>query len=89
MKETELEKVFKALANKRRLLILGALKKRKELSVGGLASEIKLSFRSTSKHLKVLSGADMVVYEQISTQIFYRMAPEHSKLVKDIVSLLG
>jgi len=87
MNEKELEKVFKAFANKRRLLILTVLKKKKELSVGDLASEIKLSFRSTSKHLKVLSGADLVVFEQKSKEDFYRLAEVQLKLIKDIVAV--
>lgn len=85
MKEKELVNLFKALANKRRLLILSTLKKKKELSVGNLANEIKLSIRSTSKHLKILSMADMVEHEQQSKQIFYRVAPGFSRLIKDIV----
>ncbi len=51
--ERELEKQLKALANRRRLAILKYLKSKREASVGDIAEEINLSFKSTSKHLAV------------------------------------
>ena len=54
-KEKELEWILKALANRRRLGILRVLKQNREATVGDIAAEIRLSFRSTSKHLGVLT----------------------------------
>ena len=88
MKEKEIEKVFKALANKRRLLLLSNLKKSKEMSVGDLASEIKLSFRSTSKHLRILLLAEVVESQQRSKQIFYKITPEFVVTLKKVLSSL-
>jgi DNA-binding transcriptional ArsR family regulator len=75
-KEIELERRFKALANRRRLLILGFLQKRREASVGEVAETINLSFTSTSKHLNILERAGFVEKEQRSLQVFYRVARE-------------
>ena len=84
----ELEKTLKALANKRRLAIIKYLKRQGEKSVGDIAHEINLSFKSTSKHLGVLSAVDIVDREQRSLQMFYRLAKNQKPAAKHIISLL-
>ena len=84
----ELERVLKALANRRRLAIVKYLKKQGEKSVGDIASEIKLSFKSTSKHLRILSAVDIVDREQKSLQMFYSLAKNQKPAAKHIISLL-
>jgi len=59
----DFEKVLKALANRRRLSITRCLKDKGEASVGEIAEEIRLSFRSTSRHLGVLAAADILEKE--------------------------
>ncbi|MEK9176953.1 MAG: metalloregulator ArsR/SmtB family transcription factor [Patescibacteria group bacterium] len=88
MTEKEMEKVMKALANRRRLLILKFLKKQKESSVGDIAEEIKLSFKATSKHLSVLSNAGIVDREQRSLQMFYSLVAHIPESARRIISLL-
>ncbi|MDP2593653.1 MAG: metalloregulator ArsR/SmtB family transcription factor [bacterium] len=84
----EYEKVLKALANKRRLQIVKFLKEKKEANVGAIASHIKLSFRATSKHLAILSGADLVEKEQRSLACFYSLAPNLPKIARPIISIV-
>lgn len=84
----ELEKILKALANKRRLAILKYLKKNQPATVTNIASEIDLSFKSTSKHLGVLSAADIVEKDQRSLQMFYRIAVNQNPAAARIISLL-
>ncbi|MEK7567519.1 MAG: metalloregulator ArsR/SmtB family transcription factor [Patescibacteria group bacterium] len=88
MKEKDLERLLKAIANKRRLNILRFLKKKKEASVGDIAEEIKLSFRATSKHLKILDSVDLLDKEQRSIQIFYRFSDSAPELSRRILSIL-
>ncbi len=88
MAEKELEKVLKALANKRRLAILKYLKTRRQASVGEIAGAIKLSFRATSKHLSLLSAADILDKEQQGLQIYYRLADLLPVAAKPIISLV-
>lgn len=83
-----LEKVLKALANKRRLAILKYLKGNREAPVAEIAEELPLSFRSTSKHLAVLFAADVVEKSQRSSQIFYRLAREQGQAAHKIIALL-
>jgi len=88
MKEKEMEKVLKALANERRLLILKILKLKKKRPVGNIAEEIKLSFKATSKHLSILYAKGLVEREQIKLQMYYSLHPELSKPAHLIISLL-
>lgn len=70
----KLERVFKAVANRRRLAILTFLKKVGEARVGDIASAIKLSLKATSKHLGILSAIGAVDWEQRSAEVWYRLA---------------
>ncbi|MBI2607600.1 MAG: helix-turn-helix transcriptional regulator [Candidatus Doudnabacteria bacterium] len=83
-----LERQLKALANKRRLAIIKFLDNRREASVGTIAGWIRLSFKSTSKHLSILSAVDIVDKEQRSKTVFYHLVSPKSNLVKQILSLL-
>ncbi|MDP3958091.1 MAG: metalloregulator ArsR/SmtB family transcription factor [bacterium] len=83
-----MERGFKALGNRRRLAILRFIKKVKEATVGDIAEEIKLSFKSTSRHLSVLAAADIVEREQRSLQAFYRLGDAIGEPVRRAVSIL-
>ncbi|HUZ92698.1 MAG TPA: metalloregulator ArsR/SmtB family transcription factor [Candidatus Paceibacterota bacterium] len=67
----ELEKTLKALANRRRLAILKYLARVGERSVTEIAREIRLSVRSTSRHLRVLFGAGILEKDQRGLEVFY------------------
>jgi len=82
-----LEKELKILANRRRLLILKFLEKEKEATVGNVALHIKLSFKSTSKHLALLRAVDMVEREQKELEMFYKLSGNPSRLLKFVLSL--
>lgn len=80
------EKILKALANRRRLEIIKYIKGKKEASVGDIAEHIKLSFKSTSRHLSILLGADLLEKEQRSLSVFYSLAPKLASLAKSVIS---
>ena len=84
----KLEKTLKAVANRRRLAILEFLKTEKEAPVGDIASKIKLSFRSTSKHLAILSSLDILEKTQKSSQVFYCLSADQHPVVKYLLSTL-
>ena len=83
-----MEKTLKALANKRRLAIIKYLKANGEASVGELAKAIRLSFKSTSRHLRILLAADIIEPEQRSSQMFYRLSVVQKAPAKSIIALL-
>ena len=84
----EYEKILKALANRRRLRIIKYLKDEKEATVTDIAEHIKLSFKSTSKHLVVLFAAGIVDKEQKSLSMFYSVVKSLPKLAKQVIDLI-
>ena len=87
MKEVELERGLKILANRRRLAILNLLRKKKEASVTDVSEYIRLSFTSTSKHLTMLERAGFVEKEQRSLNVFYRIAPDVSPILQTLFTM--
>lgn len=88
MKEKEIERSLKALANIRRLSIVKYVKKENESNVGDIASEIKLSFAATSRHLNLLAAANILDREQRGLEMFYRISLGLSEPARRIISLL-
>lgn len=79
MNNKELVKIFKAIANERRLDILRRVEKNKQLSVGVLSEQMDLSFRSVSKHLAVLTSAGLVEAKQMGLSRYYYISPDFPK----------
>jgi DNA-binding transcriptional ArsR family regulator len=88
MNEKELEKILKALANRRRVAILKYLKRVGRASVGDISEVIKLSFKATSKHLMILSNADIVDKEQVSLSMFYFLPKTNHPIVSKVLSII-
>lgn len=80
--------MFKAVSNRRRLRILAYLKKEKEATVGLIAEHIKLSFKSTSRHLAILFSADIVDKDQRGLEVYYSLSLEQHSAIKHILSIL-
>jgi DNA-binding transcriptional ArsR family regulator len=83
-----LAKNLKALANHRRLEILKYLKKVGNANVGEIADYIKLSFKSTSRHLAVLFAQDIVEKEQVGLEMKYFLANNRNPEIKSVLNLL-
>ena len=84
----EAEKVLKALASRRRLEILKTLRKNDALSVGEIADEIGLSFRSTSRHLNILYHAGVLEQERKANLVEYRLAKPAPEILSRIFPLI-
>lgn len=82
----KLAKIFKALGNERRLKILKILSRRRFLSVGQIADDLRLSVRSTSKHLLILETAGLVSRRQRRSKVFYSL-PDLKKKTLGVVLL--
>ena len=72
-----IEHILKAVANKRRAQIFILLTKKKRLPVSEIAKTIKLSVRSTSKHLSLMYTAGLLDREQSSLIVFYSIDYSH------------
>ncbi len=84
----DLERLLKPLANKRRLSALSIIKRRKEVTVGEIAQELKLSIQATSHHLQLLARADIIESEQRSLSVFYSIAKSNNPVLKPIIDSL-
>ena len=84
-----LEKIFKGLANRRRLSIIKLLSTGKEFSVAEISDRIKLSFTSTSKHLRILNQLDILDRRQEGLVVYYKLAHPPSQLIKILISLFS
>jgi len=88
MKTKDLERPLRALASRRRLDILQLLKRDPGTSVGEIARAIGLSFRTTSKHLAILSAEDIVETKRTGLYVLYRLCPKQPLAAKRILALL-
>lgn len=83
------ERTIKAFANRRRLAIVSYLKLVGSASVGDISRRIRLSFKSTSNHLSVLSAAGVLDKEQIGLTVMYSLAsPRSDDAAKAITAIL-
>ena len=84
----DLERVMKAFANKRRLAIVRYLKVNGEARVGDVAGVLRLSIKSTSKHLAILASQNILEKDQRSVEVFYRLAKNPNFSVRQIIRLV-
>jgi len=84
----EMERNLKALANKRRLAILKYIKRVGRSSVGDIASEIKLSFKATSRHLSILANAGILEKEQEGLTVWHWMSKRKHQAAANVIKLL-
>ncbi|MEK7093489.1 MAG: metalloregulator ArsR/SmtB family transcription factor [Patescibacteria group bacterium] len=83
----DLERILKALANKRRLAILKYLKGGRA-SVSDIAKTIKLSFKATSKHLTILTGAGVLEKEQEGLVMWHSLSSKKNPLVSKTLDIM-
>ena len=84
----DIEQIVKGLANGRRLAILKHLRYRREASVTDISGAIKLSFRSTSRHLSKLSSARLIEHDQRGLQVFYRLSTDLPLFTRQLIAIL-
>ncbi len=83
-----LERTLKALANGRRIAAVKYLRGGKSASVSALADVIKLSFKSTSRHLAILTGAGILEKKQVGLEMMHSLAKDRHQLVNDVLKQL-
>ena len=81
MKPKDFEKIFKSLANRRRVAVLIYLKRNKEVNVGAFAKEFHLSLPAMSRHLNLLEKAGILEKDQRDKEVFYRLAASPHRFI--------
>lgn len=85
--ERELERLLKAIANKKRIAIMRHLKGG-ATTVGEIAKAIKLSIKATSHHMQLLSGAGYVTSEQEGLYVRYVINPQTEQATRILKTVI-
>lgn len=85
--DKELEKIHKSLANRRRIATVRFLTGGKEANLSDIVGHLKLSYKSTSKHLNQLVAADILEKESRSGFTFFRLSKQLPPIARYTVSL--
>jgi DNA-binding transcriptional ArsR family regulator len=82
-------RLFKALGNDRRLKIVSLLRSRSEISVGAMAEQLKLSLKSTSRHLLLLERVSLLNREQRGLEVYYSLNSKFRALGNTLSQLIS
>jgi DNA-binding transcriptional ArsR family regulator len=88
MKEVEMERLLKPLGNRRRLMMLTFIRKRKSAHVGQIAEAMRLSLTATSRHLSLLERVGYLEKEQENLYVYYRIASDAPKILSNVLAAL-
>lgn len=69
-------------------MILKCLKQHGEVSVADISAAIRLSFRSTSRHLAILRLAEILDTDQRRLQVYYRITSQLPDVVRAILKFI-
>ena len=75
MKVEEREKIFKALGDANRLIIMDLLKGN-EMSAGQILRQVKMGQSTLSHHMKILCDSGVVNARKDSRWVFYTINPD-------------
>jgi len=78
---------FKAMANVNRLKIITMLAKGQSMTVGQIAQELKISLKSTSKHLIMLHNLELLEYLGKDGHVYYSLNPNPPKDLQKTIKL--
>lgn len=85
MKLSDKEKVFKALGDRNRLIVMDLISE-KELNAGQILRQVKMGQSTLSHHMKILCDCGIVVSRKDSRWVYYSIDPEVVGEVKDILA---
>ena len=87
MNNKEWVRVFKALANPNRLMIIRMLADGRERHVTTISSEIHVTMSGTSRHLRQLTNLDILLESGKANHVFYSLNPSMLPETKKAVEL--
>jgi len=79
--------IFKALGNINRIKIIEMLSGGQSLSVTDIAGKIKVSIKSTSRHLMILRNLELLDAEGKNGHVFYSFNKSASQDIKNAIKL--
>ncbi len=84
-----LEGVLKALANRRRLLMLATVRRQRELHVSALAEQLRLPMKTVSRNLRLLERAGLMQSDQRRGYVFYRLDTDAPSFTAAVITAIG
>lgn len=78
----QLERVFKGIANHRRIDILDLIDKNDNISLMEIADQLKCNFKTISEHTKKLVAAGLVNKEYKGRTVTHFLSPYGEKMLK-------
>ena len=78
----QLERIFKGVANHRRIEILELLKKRPELSIINIAEALDANFKTISEHVKKLAVAGFVLKRSDVNSVRHKLTDRGLSILK-------
>ena len=83
-KFNQIEYTVKGFSNKKRIEILFLLEQEPELSVSKISKNIKLSFKSTSKHLLKMMSSGLIMKRNSGSEIKHALT-EKGKIILQLL----
>jgi DNA-binding transcriptional ArsR family regulator len=87
LKPRQLEKITKGVANHRRIEIMTLLMKKPELSVGELAFELDINYKTASEHIRRLAIAGLVLKRSQASNVRHRLTDQGLVILKFLRTL--
>jgi len=84
-----LEAALKALANRRRLLMLAAVRRHGDIHVSALAEHLRLPVKTVSRNLRLLERAGLMHSDPRQGFVFYRLSPHAPAFAKIMLEALA
>ena len=84
MKLSEKEKIFKALGDANRLIIMDLISEN-ELSAGQILQQVKMGQSTLSHHMKILCDSGIVNSRKDSRWVYYTINEEVATQVSDVL----
>lgn len=87
-KIVDLERLLKAVGNRKRLEILQELRKHRTLFSSDIAHAIGMSRAATSQHLRILRNAGIVEFTKRGLEVSYRISLDQEPPVQAVLRML-
>ena len=78
----ELERIFKGVANHRRVEVMDFLERQPEQSVSEIAERLSIDFRTTSEHLRKLAIAGIVMKRYEGSTVRHALTNRGKSILK-------
>ena len=82
-----LERTMKGCANHRRIEIIQALFKHPEMSVGDLAVDLKINFKTASEHIRRLAIAGLILKRSEGSSVRHCLTSKGKNILKFLRTL--